>query len=210
MNRFFSNALCAGLIALLFPLAGIAQLQMVDSKSLRALQPAPARHEISASERQRFHPFARSLPDESLSADAAKAAVLNAGNAGAIHLDNYSIEQATIIVMQLVAEDAEADLKAMLAEMDATRKQRSAARQGNAQMQHDRKQLAAETKTQMPASSVQASTTVPYQDGASRTSEAIAQRLKAQQDRRDKAMETLRKLMEASSSTESTVIGNIK
>lgn len=210
MKKLFRNGLQLGMLALIFPIVGTAQLQVVDGSMLRTQAHPPAGTGVLVETRQQFRTFARSLPDADISPDRAKAAVVNAGNTGAINLANYSIEEATIIIMQLVAEEAEADLKTQLAEMEANRKQKAAARADNAMMQQDKEKLAAQSRLRVTGSPVEAGTLAQHEDSTSQRSESMSRRLQAHQDRRAQAMETLRKLLEASSSTESTVIGNIK
>lgn len=214
MKKLVLNGLCVGLFALLLPVACGAQTKAAEYRPVRMQAQKNTGSEISGQATAQLRVFARSLPDESLSPEGVKTAVANGSNSGVIDLGALSIEDAAILVMKLAAAETEADIRQQLEAMEAMRKRNAAVRAGAASVKAGNnittneaiEQSNRTTGTRMLAQDQPGQDKDSLPDAA----EAISRRLAEQQRRREKIFETMRKMMEAQSSTEAGIIGNIK
>jgi len=207
----------AGLSMALMPSAAAAQV--ARATMLRA-QAAP----VNAGTRAQLRALSRSLPTQNLDAGSAAGLVRQAGSDGRLDLGDMSIEDAVMMMFALISEDASADTKAMLEQMNQTREKKAALRAASTRMKQDQSGLRdamtaprQDAGTPVLATSASVRTLDAAKDAAQDDKDSLSDmgemeqlRLQALMDRRAKAEEMLSNMMKKSSDTQNAIIGNMK
>ncbi len=157
----------------------------------------------------------RSLPSEAIDAAGARAAIERATASGQLDLGAMPIEDAVVLMLQLIAGDAESDLKLTLAEMNASNQKKKALREQEQASQRSAvagsaKLAPARTRLGAPAAvsvtpSTSASVDVPPEPG-----DVMQLRLQRYMDRRAKATETLSNLLKKTGDSADQILENMK
>ena len=160
-------------------------LQVLKEQRLLAKLPADARPKVAAHAKRLALDVDVQLRTAKGEVDvAALARQLRDTKQPSVDFANMSIEEAVMLLMMLVARDAAEDLKALLAEMDATRKKRREVREQLAQM----KEEAAATRERLRE----------QYSALERDESALAQRIQLTRDRHGKTNEAITRLMKKS------------
>ena len=147
----------------------------------------------------------RHIPTEQLNEANALDAVNQGVNAGQIDLAAMPIEDAVALMMSLAANEADKELKGMMAEMDKTRKQKASKRTPHSAVVEQSSAMRDQAANEMKLETVQ-----PPMDSVADISEMDQIRLQMLMDRRQKAQEMLSNLIKKQSEAESNIINNIK
>ena len=201
--RIIGMVLCLPVLSVLNPVSARAA-----SPSVMLLRPLPKVQSpvtTPVTTRTQLQALSEGIANDRLSVETATEAIKGGMQSGKIDLAQMPMEEAVMMMMQLIADDANQDMHAMLQDMQKTRERKASLRAANSAISIESQALRAQAAQEMQALDTK---TAIEPDGDLAESQQI--RMQMLMDRKAKAQEILTNLMKKQSETQSNIINNIK
>ena len=201
--RIIGMVLCLPVLSVLNPVSARAA-----SPSVMLLRPLPKVQSpvtTPVTTRTQLQALSEGIANDRLSVETATEAIKGGMQSGQIDLAQMPMEEAVMMMMQLIADDANQDMQALVEDMQETRERKASLRATNSAISIDSQALRAQAAQEMQALDTKTAIE-PDEDLA----ESQQMRMQMLMDRKAKAQEILTNLMKKQSETQSNIISNIK